>query len=95
MAEGYAEHKQSLEKMAMELEGATRTRGQWLGVAVVFAVLATCLTALLLGYETFAIALGSGTLVALAAVFVAGKVPEWSRMRRDDSSTPNPMQDDL
>ena len=79
MAEGYAEHTRELEGMAMKLEGAARRRGQWLGALVVFAVLGSCLYALHLDKETFAIALGTGTVVALAAVFVAGKVPEWFR----------------
>ena len=79
MAESYAEHTRELEAMAMQLEGATRRRGQWLGALVVFAVLGSCLYALHLDKETFAISLGTGTLVALAAVFVAGKVPEWFR----------------
>ena len=77
MAESYAGHTQELEGMAMRLEGAARRRGQWLGALVVFAVLGSCLYALHLDKETFAISLGTGTLVALAAVFVAGKVPEW------------------
>lgn len=77
MAESYAGHTQELEGMAMKLEGAARRRGQWLGALVVFGVLGSCLYALHLDKETFAIALGTGTLVALAAVFVAGKVPEW------------------
>ena len=81
MAEDYAKHSRELEQTALSLEGKTRLRGQLLGVLVVLAVLATCLIALDLGYEAFAIALGSGTLVALAIVFVLGKVPEWLKKR--------------
>ena len=81
MAEEYAEHSREMERTALSLEGKARLRGQLLGVLVVLAVLGTCLIALDLGYEAFAIALGSGTLVALAIVFVLGKVPEWLKMR--------------
>lgn len=81
MAEDYAKHSRALEQTALSLEGKTRLRGQLLGVVVVLAVLGACLIALDLGYEAFAIALGSGTLVALAIVFVLGKVPEWLKMR--------------
>ncbi len=81
MAEEYAKHNRELERTALNLEGKTRLRGQLFGVLVVLAVLGTCLLALDFGYETFAIALGSGTLVALAIVFVLGKVPEWLKRR--------------
>lgn len=81
MAEAYAEHSREMERTALSLEGKARLRGQLLGVLVVLAVLGTCLIALDLGYEAFAIALGSGTLVALAIVFVLGKVPEWLENR--------------
>ena len=79
MAEQYAAHIQGLETTAFTLEGASRRRGQWLGAAVVGAVLGTCLISLDLGYEVFAIALGTGTIVSLAVVFVLGKVPEWTK----------------
>ena len=46
---------------------------------VVIAVLASCLYALQLDKEEFAITLGSTTIIALAAVFVAGRVPDWLR----------------
>ena len=81
MAESYAEHTQELEKTALGLEGSARQRGQWLGVIAVCAVLGTCLFALNLGYESFATVMGTGTIVALAAVFVLGKVPEWFKKR--------------
>lgn len=81
MAEDYAKHSRELEQTALSLEGKTRLRGQLLGVLVVVAVLGTCLIALDLGHEAFAITLGSGTLVALAIVFVLGKVPEWLKKR--------------
>ena len=74
MAEEYAEHSREMERTALSLEGKARLRGQLLGVLVVLAVLGTCLIALDVGYEAFATALGSGTLVALAIVFVLGKV---------------------
>ena len=89
MAEEYAKHSRELEKTALSLEGKTRLRGQLLGVVVVLSVLGTCVLALDLGYERFAIALGTGTLVALAFVFVLGKVPEWlsKRANKDPESS--------
>ena len=77
MAESYADHTQELEKAALKLEGCARQRGQWLGVIAVCAVLGACLFALHLGHPRFATVLGPVTIVALAAVFVLGKVPGW------------------
>ena len=73
MAEGYAAHDQAVEKETVKQQG----RGQFLGAAIVVIILGVCVYALHLGKETFATVLGTGTLVALATVFVLGKVPEW------------------
>lgn len=81
MAEGYAAHQQALEMQAMQQERSDRQWARWIAAVVVFAVLLSCLYALYLGYEDFALSLGSWTIVALAAVFVAGKVPDWVRKK--------------
>ena len=81
MAEGYAAHQQALEMQAMQQERSDRQWARWIAAVVVFAVLLSCLYALHLGYEDFALSLGSWTIVALAAVFVAGKVPDWVRKK--------------
>lgn len=79
MAENFAAHTQALEAEAMRQEGSAQRWGRGVAAAVVIAILATCLYALHLDKEDFATTLGSWTIVALAAVFVAGKVPEWIR----------------
>ena len=66
-----------------------RSEQRWArGVAagVVIAVLVTCIWALYLDKEEFATALGSWTIVALASVFVAGKIPDW--IKKKDPSPP-------
>lgn len=75
MAERFAEHRQELEKQAMQSAQSASRFGQKAGLSIVLAVLVTCGVALWLGHERFATALGSWTIVALAAVFVVGKVP--------------------
>ena len=77
MAESFASHTQRLEAEAMRQERSAQRWGRGVAAAVVFAVLGTCIYALTLGHERFATTLGSWTIVALAAVFVAGKVPDW------------------
>ena len=79
MAESYARHHQSLETEAMRLEGREQRWARYIAAGVVLAVLATCIVSLFLDKEDFAISLGSSTIVALAAVFIVGKVPEWIR----------------
>ena len=61
----------------MRQEGNAQLWGRGVAAAVVLAILATCIYALHLDKEEFATTLGSWTVVALVAVFVAGKVPDW------------------
>lgn len=75
MAESFAAHTQHLEVEAMRQERSAQRWGRNVAAAVVLAILGTCIYALRLGHEEFATTLGSWTIVALAAVFVAGKVP--------------------
>ena len=77
MAESFAAHVQSLEAEAMSQTRSEYRWGRSVAAGVVLAVLATCIYALHLDKEDFAIALGSSTIVALALVFIAGKVPDW------------------
>ena len=73
----YAAHTRSLEAEATRQEASAQRWGRGVAATVAIAILATCLYALHLDKEDFATTLGSWTIVALAAVFVAGKVPEW------------------
>lgn len=77
MAEGFAAHRQDLEKEAMRQERNEQRWARKVAAGVVLAVLLTCLVALLLDKEEFATSLGSWTIVALATVFIAGKLPDW------------------
>ena len=77
MAESYAKHAQQLESEAMKQERSENRWSRKVAAGIVIAVLVACLIALALDKEDFAIALGSWTIVALAAVFIAGKVPNW------------------
>lgn len=79
MAEGFATHVQQLEREVMREERAAQRWGRGIAATVVAAVLGACIWALYLDKEEFAITLGSWTIVALAAVFVAGKVPSWMK----------------
>ncbi len=81
MAEQFAKHQQELEKQAMKSAQTAFRFGQIAGLVIVLLVLATCGIALAFGYERFATSLGSWTIVALAAVFVIGKVPNLLKNR--------------
>ena len=77
MAEGFAAHVQSLEAEAMSQTRSEYRWGRFVAAAVVLAVLLTCIYALHLDKEDFAIVFGSSTIIALALIFIAGKVPDW------------------
>ena len=77
MAESYASHDQSQEAEFLRREYADKQWGRFVAAVVVLVILGGCIYALHLGHLEFATTLGSWTIVALAAVFVAGKVPEW------------------
>lgn len=80
MAEGYARHQQKLEEFAMRREGNDRRRSQNVAGIVVLAIFLVCLIALFLDKDEFAIQVGTWTVVALASIFVLGKVPEWFKL---------------
>ena len=82
MAERFGDHRQDLEKEAMQQERSDLRWGRGIAAVVVLGVLGTCVYGLHLGYETFATRLGTWTVVALAVVFALGKVPDW--LKKDD-----------
>ena len=77
MAESYAAHDQHQEADFLRCEYTDKLWGRLVAAVVVMVILGACIYALHLGHVEFATTLGSWTIVALAAVFVAGKVPEW------------------
>ena len=77
MAEGYASHNQRLEAEALRREYDDMHWGRIVAGMVVLVILGACIYALHLGHVGFATTLGSWTVVALVAVFIAGKVPDW------------------
>ena len=92
MAEKAAEHEIETGSRVVEGVFAERRRGQLAGAVVVIAVLACSGWALSLGYEGFAMTLGGWTLVAVAAIFVLGRLPDWFRAfrgRQDESKPPH------
>ena len=82
MAESFAAHTQRLEAEAMRQERSDQRWARGVAAGVVLAVLATCIWALHLDKEEFATSLGSWTIVALASVFIAGKIPDWIKRKR-------------
>ena len=92
MAEGYAAHTQDLEKGLLRQERSDQRSARHVAAGVVIAVLVTCIWALYLDKEEFATTLGSWTIVALAGVFIAGKIPDWLRKKDESSSLLNPEE---
>ena len=66
----------------MQQERSDQRWARGVAAGVVLAVLATCIWALYLDKEEFAKSLGSWTIVALASVFIAGKIPDWIKRKR-------------
>lgn len=79
MAEGYAAHTQRLESKLVDQERSDKIWARNIAAGVVIAILVTCIWALYLDKDEFALRLGSWTVVALAGVFIAGKLPDWIR----------------
>ena len=82
MAERTEEHFRVVDQGRVEFEQNYLTtqsnlqkRGQAIGAVVVCAALLVCFAALYWGHEQVAMVLGSTTIVALAAVFVIGRLP--------------------
>lgn len=91
MAEGYSAHRQEIEKELLRQERSDQKSARHVAAGVVIAVLVTCIWALYLEKEEFATTLGSWTIVALAAVFVAGKIPDWFG-KKDEASSSEPEE---
>ena len=90
MAEGYAAHTQEIEKGLLRQERSDQKSARHVAAGVVLAVLVACIWALYLDKEEFAITLGSWTIIALAGVFVAGKIPDWLGKKDESSQSPKP-----
>ena len=89
MAERYGEHRQYLESQSMKNAFSTHRTGQFIGGFVVASILAVCGYALHLGHVGFASKLGTGTIVALAAIFVLDRLPQWRHLWRHPPSEDN------
>ena len=71
-------------------ERSDQKSARHVAAGVVIAVLIACIWALYLDKEEFATTLGSWTIVALAGVFIAGKIPDWLRKKGEPSSSAKP-----
>lgn len=68
-----AEHEQKAQFEFHRLAARQYRRGQIFGLIVTLAAFATCLYALLRGFEVAATVIGGVTVVSLATVFVTGR----------------------
>lgn len=82
MAEDNNRHLQSMDKMYMSASYQERSRGQWFGLLIGLATLATSAYGFHLGYAKEAAWLGGTTVVGLVSVFVIG------RLKKQSSETP-------
>lgn len=73
MAEENGKHQREMERMTLSAAYTTIRLGQFFGLFIGLAALATCAYALYLGYEDTAIAIGGSTIVGLVAIFVIGR----------------------
>lgn len=83
MAEGFADHKQRCDTTALRGAVVERRLGQIFAFLAVLAVLLFSYLALLAGFETYATAIATTTLVSLVAIFVLGRAPGWFRSWKD------------
>ena len=74
MAESQARHRMEMEEKALESDRRLAQTGQWIGLAVVLAVLALGGYMAYLGATTAAVATIGIDVVGLAAVFVFGSL---------------------
>lgn len=89
MAEGYGAHRQNLENQSMNNAYSAHRNGQVIGGLVVASILGVCGYALHLGHVEFATRLGTWTIVALAAIFVLDRLPQWRHFWRQPPSDDN------
>lgn len=78
MAEEYAQHQQNIETKALRYKRNAHIISTISGLMVVSMSLALSLYGLWIGSDTFAISIGTTTVISLAVVFVVGKLPAWS-----------------
>ena len=89
MAEQYAAQQGDLESKAIKYQATDQKWGRIVALIAVVLVLGACVYALHLGHVDFATKVGTRTIVVLACVFVAGRVPEWIRSWKSDQDTTN------
>lgn len=70
MAESNMGHRQSMEKTMIQSEYGLRTRGQWLAITALFAMLAVIAFTFWLGQPIAGAVLGSATLIAVTGMFL-------------------------
>lgn len=70
MAEGNMQHRQAMEKSLVSKEYGMRSRGQWLALVALFAMLALIGFTFWLGQPIAGAILGGGTLVAVTGMFL-------------------------
>ena len=78
MAEDNSRHLQTMDKMYMSASYNERSRGQWFGLIIGLATLATAAYGFHLGYAKEAAGLGGATIVGLVSVFVFGRLKKQS-----------------
>ena len=87
MAEGQAQHRQDLEKTAVDGGNRRSWWGLWLGFAISLVVLGLSAGLILAGAPVAGTILGSVDLVALATVFVVGRSEQRrERVEKDQGS---------
>jgi uncharacterized membrane protein len=85
MAESNMDHRQSMEKTLINSEYGLRTRGQWLALVALFAMLGVIAFTFWLGQPIAGSVLGSATLIAVTGMFLG-------RDRENSDPEPAPPQ---
>lgn len=83
MAESNMDHRQTMERTLIKSEYGLRTRGQWLAIAALVAMLFVIAFAFWLGQPLAAGILGSATLIAITGMFLG-------REKEPQEPMPNP-----
>jgi len=85
MAETNMEHRHSMEKSVVRSEYGLRTRGQWLALVALFAMLTVIAFTFWIGQPIAGSVLGSATLIAITGMFLG-------RDRETSEPEPSPPQ---
>jgi len=75
MAESNMEHRQSMEKTLVRSEYGLRSRGQWLAIIALFAMLSVIAFTFWIGQPIAGSVLGSATLIAVTGMFLGRSKP--------------------